>query len=463
MNAVLISILAYIGLQLGFGWWASRRVRSEKDYLLAGRALGPWLATFTVFATWFGAETCIGAAGEAYAGGLAAVQTDPFGYTIGLLLMGLLFAIPRWKRNIVTLADLFRQRYGAGVERFAAIIMVPTSLMWAAAQIRALGQVLAASSELGVTIAITFAAAVVIIYTASGGMWADVMTDLVQGIVLIAGVVVVFALVMFFDGGAAHVAALPAEKLQMLDPAGSWLKTLEAFAVPVCGSVVAQELVSRVLAVRSPQLARSATVAAGLMYLAVGLMPVTLGLIAAQYVGELDEQEQVLMHLAQSQLPTAAYILFVGALVSAILSTVNSALLVAGSLTAHNVVLPLMPGLSDAARLRADRIAVVAFGVIAYALALSSDNAYELVVEASSLGSSGILVIMLFALWGPQLGGAAAAYAAMVTGLMVYVGAAHIGAADYPYLTSLAAALAAYLLLAPLGRAARIQYLTGQP
>ena len=205
-----------------------------------------------------------------------------------------------------------------------------------------------------------------------------------------------------------------------------------------------------------------ATTGAGVLYLAVGLMPVVLGLIAAQYIGEIDEPEQVLMQLAQTQMPTLVYALFVGALVSAILSTVDSALLVAGSLAAHNLVLPLRPQLSEAARLRANRIAVVSFGVIAYGLALASDNVYELVVEASSLGSSGILVIMLFALWGPRIGGALAAYAAMTTGLVVYIGAAHVGAADYPYLTSLAAGLAAYLLLAPVSRAVP-QYLTEQP
>ncbi len=452
MNLTLVFIFAYIALQLLFAWWASKRVHSEADYLIAGRQLGPWMATFTVFATWFGAETCIGAAGEAYSGGLAGVQVDPFGYALAIVVVGLFFAVPLWKRGIVTLADLFRTRYGGGVERLAAIIMIPTSLMWAAAQIRAFGQVLAASSELGVTLAISLAAVVVIIYTASGGMWADAMTDLVQGIVLIAGIVAVFVLLMLFDGGAARVAELPTEQLRFFDPEASWLDTVELFAVPICGSIVAQELIARVLAIRSPQLARRATVGAGMMYLLVGLMPVTIGLIAFGYVGDLDEPEQVLMHVAQGQLPPVVYALFIGALVSAILSTVDSALLVAGSLAAHNVILPLRPGLSEAARLRANRVAVVAFGVIAYALALASDNVYELVVEASSFGSAGILVIMLFALWGPGIGSAPAAYAALIAGVVVYVWAAHVAAVDHPYLTSLGAAALAYAAGVPLRR-----------
>ena len=188
MDWVLACVLLYIVAQLGIAFWFSHRNRNEEDYLLAGRSLGPWMATFTVFATWFGAETCVGAAGEAYAHGISGVIADPFGYSAGIVLSGLLFAGLLWKRGIVTLADLFRQRYGIGVERLAAVIMVPGSVMWAAAQIRAFGQVLASASDLGLLAAITLAAAVVIAYTAIGGMWADAVTDLVQGIVLIAGV-----------------------------------------------------------------------------------------------------------------------------------------------------------------------------------------------------------------------------------------------------------------------------------
>ncbi len=451
MNLVLAFIFGYIALQLGFAWWASRRVHNEVDYLLAGRRLGPWFGVFTVFATWFGAETCIGAAGRAHTDGVSGVQTDPFGYALGIVIVGLVFAIPLWKRGIVTLADLFRSRFGPGVERWAAILMIPTSLLWAAAQIRAFGQVLAASSELGVGLAITLAAAVVILYTTTGGMWADAMSDLVQGSVLIVGVVTVGVLV-WLNGGQAQMAALPMETLRFVDPEVSWLATLEALAVPICGSIAAQELVARVLAIRSPHLARRATVGAGMLYLLVGLVPVSVGLIGVHYVGALDEPEQVLMRVAQTQLPTVLYAVFVGALVSAILSTVDSALLVSGSLAARNLVLPLRPGLSDAARLRVNRIAVALFGLVAYGLALAGESVYDLVVTASSLGTAGLLVMMLAALWAPRVGQAASAYAAMAAGVVTYVGAAYVGAADFPYLLSLAAAVVAYGLFIPIGR-----------
>jgi Na+/proline symporter len=57
MTPQFAGILAYLVVQLAIGAWVSRRIRTEDDYLLAGRQLGPVLGTFSIFATWFGAET----------------------------------------------------------------------------------------------------------------------------------------------------------------------------------------------------------------------------------------------------------------------------------------------------------------------------------------------------------------------------------------------------------------------
>ena len=448
MNLVLACLLAYVGSQLLIAFWFSRRNRNEEDYLLAGRSLGPWMTGFAVFATWFGAETCIGAAGEAYQRGLSGVLSDPLGYAAGILLVGLFFAAALWKRGLVTLADLFRQRYGAGVERFAAIVMIPGSVMWAAAQVRAFGQVLSSTSELGLFAAITFAAAVVIAYTVVGGMWANALTDLVQGIVLIAGILVLGG-VFVATGGLDHLAALPPERFDLLHER-SWPDALNTLAVPIFSTIAAQELAARVLAARGARVARRATVAAGVLYLVIGLIPALIGLGAAASLGADAEHEQILSLFAQKHLPLPLYILFLGALVSAILSTLSGALLVAGALAGHNLVRPLAPGLSETSRLRVDRAAVLFFGIVAYVIALTSESVYELVQQAGALGSSGILVMMLFALWGGRLGGAASAYAALAAGTGVYLVGEHLLGLSASYLVSLGAALAAYLVFLPL-------------
>lgn len=453
MTPVLAGILVYIAGQLALGFWISRRIATEDDYLVAGRSLGFAVSTFTIFATWFGAETCIGAAGEAYSYGLSGTAADPFGYALCLLFMGLVFAVPLWRRKLTTLADLFRSRYGQNIERLGVLFMVPSSVMWAAAQTRAFGQVLGAASSLEVELTITIAAAVVIVYTVAGGLLADAITDFVQGIVLILGLVLVAALV-FASGDMAAFAEVPAQRLSMLSPDDTLLSTLEQWAIPVFGSVVAQELVARVVAARSPGVARASSLMATFLYVAVAVIPVGVGLVAAQLAPGLAEPEQVLVHQAARYLPTVLYIVFAGALVSAILSTVDSALLVAGSLVAHNLVVPMRPHLSERQKVRVNRIAVACFGVIAYLLALRAGSVYALVEEASAFGSSGVFVIVVFGLF-TRIGGAASAASALVLGLAVYAGGTYVIEMPYPYIASLVCAAAGYLAVAAAGAAAR--------
>jgi SSS family solute:Na+ symporter len=84
VNWVLLGIIVYILIQLVIGIVVSKKINNEDDYLLAGRSLGTGLATLSVFATWFGAETCIGAAGAVYEKGLSGATIDPFGYSLCL-------------------------------------------------------------------------------------------------------------------------------------------------------------------------------------------------------------------------------------------------------------------------------------------------------------------------------------------------------------------------------------------
>lgn len=446
MNLVLLGVLAYVVFQFAVGIYVSRRIRTETDYLIAGRSLGYGLAIFTIFATWFGAETTIGAAGAIYDEGLSGGTADPFGYAACLLVMGLVFAVPLWRRKLTTLADLFRQRFSPAVERLAVVLMIPTSLLWAAAQIRAFGQVLSAASGIEVTFMITAAALIVIAYTAFGGMLADAWTDLVQGIALMIGLAVVFAVVLA-DTGLEPLRQIPAERLRFFGGPGTpLLAVLEAWAVPLCGSVLAAELVQRVIATRTPRIARNSSLIAGGMYLLFGMIPVTLGLMGPALVPGLEHSEQILPRIAAQYLPTVLYVIFAGALVSAILSTVDSALLVASGLLSHNLLVPLRPGMTEAQKVRVARWGVALFGALAYVMALYAEGVYALVEEASSFGSAGIfvaLVIGLFSRWG----GARSAMASLLAGVIAWVLGAYVLDLTYPYLVSLAAALAAYTVV----------------
>ncbi len=456
MDKTLVAILGYVLAQLALGAFVSRRVRTEEDYLLGGRRLGYGLATFSIFATWFGAETCIGAAGAVYERGLSGTSADPFGYGLCILLMGLVYAVPLWRLRLTTPADFFRLRFGAAVERVVVLLMIPTSLFWAAAQIRAFGQVLSASSGWGAEVTITAAAIVVIVYTSFGGLLADAWTDVVQGVALCVGLLVLLGFILN-EHGTGLFAAVPHERKLLFAGDASLLEVLERWAIPVFGSVTAAELVTRAIAARSPQVARRSALVACSLYVLIGLVPVWVGLIGPQLVAGLEHPEHILPRIAQSHLPDYAYPLFAGAVVSAILSTVDSNLLVSASLLSHNVLVPLRPALRDATKVRLARGAVVGFGVIAYFLALHADAVYALVEAASAFGSAGIFVVMTLGLFTRQ-GQRLAALAALFTGVGVWCVGSYGGLIRTPYLASLGAAFAAYGLAAVFERLRRARH-----
>lgn len=450
---ILLAIAGYMALQLAIGIWISRRIVSESDYLLAGRKLGFGLATFSIFATWFGAETVVGSAGRAYSEGVSLGSAEPFGYGLCIALMGLIFAAPLYRRNLTTLADLFRQRYSVGAERLAAVILIPSSVLWAAAQIRGFGYILSVSSgNMTADAAVAIAAGFTILYTAFGGLLADATNDLIQGLVVVAGLTILFVTVLPHAGGFDAITSALADpaRARAIPEGESVLAILERWAIPVAGSVLATELIGRVLGAKNVSVARNSAYAAATIYVLVGCIPLAVGLVGPTLAPGLADPEQLMAHVARELLPTALYVVFAGALISAILSTVDSTLLVASALLSHNIVVPALKISDEARKVRVARLGVLAFGAIAYVLALHAEGVFELVEQASAFGSAGTLVTVCFGLF-TKWGDARAAIATLAVGMFSYLAASAAGVSA-PFLTSLLAALATYIVVASVSR-----------
>jgi len=460
---VLFLLFGIVGCQLAIGFWVARRIHNSDDYLVAGRRLGFGLATASIFATWFGAESCLGAAGTAYEHGVSILTTEPFAYGLCLILLGIFFAVRLHGAGITTLADLFARRFGTSTERIAALVLLPSSLLWAAAQVRAFGHVVAANADgaMSAETGTAIAAAVAIAYTVSGGLLADVYTDVLQGAMLLLGLGVLgVAIAMNHDATAP--AAATAATVEMI--AGSnasrpdVLSVVEAWAIPLCGSIVAQEVLSRCLAARSPSIARRAAITGGIIYLLAGAVPLAIGALGPHLAPGLDDPEALLPHLSGELLPAALNVVFAGALISAILSTVDSCLLVAAAIVTRN----LLPRPAAATEARSDRLGVArgaaaAAGLIAYGLACTSWNVKELVEQASGFGSGGVFVLAVFGVH-TRIGGERAANACLLAGLATWVTCSYVvpDQVAHPYLLSLAAALGGFAIGCRFDRTANV-------
>jgi Na+/proline symporter len=151
--------------------------------------------------------------------------------------------------------------------------------------------------------------------------------------------------------------------------------------------------------------------------------------------------------MAQTYFSTFMYVIFAGALVSAILSTVDSALLAASALVSRNIISSLFPGLTDRQRLFTNRIGVFVMGCVAYVLALHAEGVYNLVLDASSFGSAGLFVVVIFGLF-TKFGGARSAIAAMLVGAIIWIVGNYIVDLELSYLLALSGSFVIYVLIA---------------
>ncbi len=436
----------YLCVQLAICYWVARRVHSSSDFFLAGRNLPLPIVAMSLVASWFGAETCIGSSGAVYMSGLSGSRADPFGYSLCLLLMGLFIAAPLWRGGYITLSDFYAERYGHRVEKLTAFILIPGSLIWGAAQIRAFGQIVSSTTQLPVETTIFFCTFAVVIYTLLGGLLGDILTDMVKGALIFFGLIFLFIMIVSSDNFSWSLfSQMDPRRLSFLANNESFLQRADRWAIPILGSLVAQELISRTLAAKSPEVARRGSYWACFIYLFLGLIPIFLGLIGPQIFPNVTHNEHFLIDIAQSYLPPFFYVIFVGALISAILSTIDTILLSCAALTSQNIIYPLLKNKSEKHKLHVARVIVVIAALCAYGIAHFSTGIYPLLEAASSFGTSGLLIITFFGIY-TRWGGPLAGTLALISGMIFYQLGDLLWVLEAPFLTAILAALIAYIL-----------------
>jgi SSS family transporter len=415
----------YLVAMFAIAFWARGQIHDAEDFLVAGRRLPLSLAWATLFATWFGAGTLLTATDEVRAEGLRAAALEPIGAGLCLVVAGLFFARRLWAMKILTLPDFYGRRFGTRTEIAASLIMVPGYFGWIAAQFVALAAVLELFWGVPPTLGILLVALVGTGYTLIGGMWSVTLTDAVQLVILLLGLIVLaFSGLVQLGGSAGLVAgwmrfidAVPPDKLVLVptDSSAELLAWLSILAVGVLGNIPGQDLAQRIFASRSSRIAVQACLIAGVLYVLVGMVPVLSGL-AADFLGGADEASATLPLLAATLLSPWMGIVFVLALTSAVLSTIDSAILAPASVLANNLFRRLWPA---ASALRLSRLAVLIIAVGSLVVCFLGQSAYELLETAYAISMVGLFVPLTLGLMASR-GTEKAALASMLTGIGVW-------------------------------------------
>ncbi|HXZ47533.1 MAG TPA: sodium:solute symporter family protein [Usitatibacter sp.] len=459
-------VIAYWVISVAIGLFAARWVHNTKDFAVAGRRLPMYIVTATVFATWFGSETVLGIPATFLQSGFSGIVADPFGSSLCLVLVGLFYARPLYRMNLLTIGDYYRRRFSRPVEMLTSLCIVISYLGWVGAQIKALGLVFNVVSNgwISQPSGMIIGASTVLVYTMLGGMFSVAITDFIQMIIIVLGMLYIGGAVSsLVPGGAPAVVAHAASQgkfhmlpdLKFADVVGFFT----AWITMMLGSVPQQDVFQRVQSAKDENIAANSSILGGILYFCFAFIPMFLAYSASlidpnMVAANLDKDPQkILPDLILSPIvPLFAKIMFFGALLSAIKSCASATLLAPSVSFSENIVRPFLRRTSDRQNLVLMRVVVVGFTILVTSFALSThasiykmvENAYKVTLvgafvpltcgiywkRATNLGAVLSVVLGLIVWIGceyyypeaavpPQLAGLIASFAAMVAGSLV--------------------------------------------
>ena len=462
MNGLIWFVILYWLISVGIGLYAARYVKNSRDYAVAGRSLPIYVVTATVFATWFGSETVLGIPASFLKDGLNGVVADPFGSSLCLVFVGLFFARPLYRMNLLTIGDYYRQKFGRAVEVMVTICIVISYLGWVAAQIKALGLVfnVVSGGAISMETGMIAGAASVLVYTVIGGMWSVAITDFLQMIIIVVGMLYIGWEVSGLVGGPAVVVrhASDAGKLAFWPKGGGGGREIlwffAAWITMMLGSIPQQDVFQRVASSKNEQTAGRASILGGALYFGFAFIPMFLAYSATMIdpkmvAGLLDKDPQLILPtLIMTKVPVFAQVMFFGALLSAIKSCASATLLAPSVTFTENILKGLLPVQTDRQFLFGMRCVVLVFTVVVTLFALhTTSSIYKMVENAYKITLVAAFVPLAFGLyWRPAT--RQGALAAILLGLSSWIGVELAAPDGYwpPQLVGVLASLAGMLL-----------------
>lgn len=438
-NWILTILGLFILFVLYMGFRYAGRIGESDDLALAGRGLSLPFLVPSICATWICAGAMMGAAGEAYVGGLQAVIFDPFAPVLMMFIIGFFFAKRLRKSGYTTVVDFMNERYGTKMGMLYLIIQMLAAIGWLGGQLVALGVIVFLTTGFSMAGAIILVSIVMIFVTYFGGLWALSRVDFLAMLLIIVGLFIMLPVTIgevggweFFFAEADNWLELPTFAFTPVaaeDGGYLWYTGilgiafyLSAWAALGLGDVPSQVILQRVLAARDEEVASKGFIISGFVYLVMGIIPVTIGIAMFTWGLELplNTVEMVLPWVADNFLPPWAATIFVVSLAGAIISTVGNTTLISATMAGHNLYKHFKPEATKEQELKAVRIAIPATMMIALAIALYFETVYRLIVFSGSLQLCTVFAPFVFGFFWKKAN-AKGAIASFFSGLVSWV------------------------------------------
>ena len=376
---IIVVVVAYLLFMLWIGWYSSKKITTNTDFMLAGRRLGPFLMAGTLAATEIGGGSSLGVVQQGMQNhGISAAW---YIITMGIAFVILTFLAPKFRATSVkTVPEYFRRRYGKSAGVLTAIIMLIPLIGLTEGQFVASATILSTMLGIGYKPAIVIVAVVVTTYSVMGGLWSVTMTDFVQVFMIVIGMIIAIPFALSEAGGWANVVAnVPPETFDMFK-GYSPMAVVSLVVMYVATFTVGQEAVSRYYAARDGKAARQGSILAAIINFIYAFVPAILGIITLALINmgvfSSDEFAAVgaryaLPVLAVRTMPAIICGLLFAGIISATMSSSDSDLLGAGSIFANDIYRAILkPDASSKEVMCVTQCTMVVVSLIAMAAAL---------------------------------------------------------------------------------------------
>jgi len=412
-------ILAYLFFLIIVGAYRSRLVKTQADFMVAGRRLSAKVLVGTLLATWIGSGSIIAGAGLAYRRGFPALWFDA-GVWVAIVILYLVAGRARRFAQF-TVPDILEARYNQYARVLGAITTIVAYTAIASYQFRAGGMVLNLVTGISVDQGIIITALFVIGYTVLAGMISVAYTDVVNGIVMVVGIAVALPFLIKNAGGwSSIVNALPKEHFQVLGD----MSIFEAlgYSLPTMLLLLGESnMYQRFFSARDERTAKRSVVGWIFGTIILETAIVVLAIVgSALFLG--IEPEMVVLHSARFGLPLIIGCVMLAAIVAIIVSTADSFLLVPSTNIIRDIYQRFInPKASQKKIVLYSRIVVILLGIVAFVQVRFFTTVLEMAIYAYTVYGVGITPAVMAAFFWKRAtaaGGVASIGAGMITTIL---------------------------------------------
>ncbi len=396
MDVVAIVVIVYLLGMLAIGAWGLR-MRGLEDFHLAGRGIKLVLLTGSFCATIVGASATLGMAGLGFSKGLPGAWWMLSG-TMGLLLLAAFFAEKVRATGCCTLPELVGSFYGENARIVSSVLIVVSWIAVIAVQIVASGKVLGVVFGGNETIFMVACTAVFVLYTLHGGQSSVIRTDLIQFMIITAGIVVLFSRA----SEAAGSGLLLSQSFPTSPEMGIW-DVLSMLMVVGSAYLVGPDMYSRLFSAHSHKDAKSAAMISAVILIPLAFLITSLGIFSRSLYPSASPEQAIPM-LLTGLLSPAAEGLVVAALLAAFMSSADTSLMTATSIISLDLYRKVRPDSSEVKLMAISRLFVLIVGVLALALAVSLPSIIKTLLIAYTVFTSGLLLPVVAGFYRDRLG-----------------------------------------------------------